>query len=54
MHVNFFFLQKTSVYGLLSREPIYSLPEVIGKAYLPYHPGYVYAALPVVNDEMVK
>ena len=34
-----------SVYGLLSTEPICSLPKVIGQAYMPYYPGYVYAAV---------
>ena len=43
-----------SVYGIISTEPIYSLPELVGPAYLPYFPGCVYAALPSSSDSKVK
>ena len=48
------FLQMNSVYGLLSTEVIHSLPKVLGPAYLPLYPGYVYAALPATNEKLVS
>ena len=46
-------LQMNSAYGLISTKPICSLPNIVGSAYLPYHPGCIYAALPVVSDRLV-
>ena len=42
-----------SVYGLLSTESLYCLPNVIGSAYLPYYLGCVYAAVPTVSKKPV-
>ena len=43
-----------SVYGLLSTEPIYSPPNAVGCVYLPYFPGYMYAAIPDVSEKSVN
>ena len=43
-----------SIYGLLSTEVIHSLPKILGPAYLPLYPGYVYAALPATNEKLVS
>ena len=43
-----------SVYGILSTDIVGKDLKLIGSAYLPFHPGYVYAAVPSTHDELVN
>ena len=38
----------------MSTEPMYELPKVVGPAYLPLYPGYLYAAVPSTSNELVS